>query len=275
MPSAELVTDVTVNYVRRGSGEPMLLIQGMSGNHLSWGEPFLTELERDFDLVAYDHRGVGKSSAVTDPFTICDLADDAAALLEALGWETAHVVGISMGGMVAQELALRHPQRLRTLTLGCTYCGGEGSALTSSEVFTKLAEAMMSGDRERAIATSYEVNVSPGYGADKSAYATFYDMATALPTPVPVIMLQAQAVQSHDTLDRLDQIKVPTLVIHGTVDEMLPYSNAVLMAARIPGARLVTLEDVGHMFWWEQPERSAQAIRELVESSREAAADVA
>jgi len=271
MPTIELATGPTLNYVRRGEGEPMLLIQGMSGNHLAWGEPFLSDLERDFDVVAYDHRGVGRSSAVTDPFTITELADDAAALIAALGWEAAHVVGISMGGMVAQELALRHPDRIRTLTLGCTYAGGEGSALTSSQVSTKLAEAMMAGDPDRAIATAYEVNVSPGYGADKSAYGTFYEMATALPTPVPVIMLQMRAIAAHNTLDRLHEISVPTLVIHGTVDEMLPYSNAVLIASKIPDAQLETLEGVGHMFWWEQPERSAAAIRSLVERSREAA----
>jgi 3-oxoadipate enol-lactonase len=271
MPTIELATGPTLNYVRRGEGEPMLLIQGMSGNHLAWGEPFLSDLERDFDVVAYDHRGVGRSSAVTDPFTITELADDAAALIAALGWEAAHVVGISMGGMVAQELALRHPDRIRTLTLGCTYAGGEGSALTSSQVSTKLAEAMMAGDPDRAIATAYEVNVSPGYGADKSAYGTFYEMATALPTPVPVIMLQMQAIAAHNTLDRLHEISAPTLVIHGTVDEMLPYSNAVLIASKIPDAQLETLEGVGHMFWWEQPERSAAAIRSLVERSREAA----
>jgi 3-oxoadipate enol-lactonase len=271
MPTIELATGPTIHYVRRGEGEPLLLIQGMSGNHLAWGEPFLAELERDFDLVAYDHRGVGHSSPVTDPFSITDLADDAAALIDALGWDSAHVVGVSMGGMVAQELALRHPQRTRTLTLGCTYCGGEGSGLASSQVSTKLAEAMMSGDPDRAIATAYEVNVSPGYGADKSAYATFYEMATALPTPVPVIMLQMQAIQAHNTLGRLGEISAPTLVIHGTVDEMLPYSNAVLIASRIPNAQLETLEDIGHMFWWEQPQRSADAIRALVERSREAA----
>src|SRR3954447_21656846 len=271
MPTIELATGPTINYVRRGEGEALLLIQGMSGNHLSWGEPFLADLERDFDVVAYDHRGVGRSSAVTDPFSITELADEAAALIDALGWDSAHVVGISMGGMIAQELALRHPLRIRTLTLGCTYCGGKGSALASSQVTAKLAEAMMSGDPDRAIATAYEVNVSPGYGAEKSAYTTFYEMATALPTPVPVIMLQMQAIQAHDTLDRLEQISAPTLVIHGTADEMLPYSNAVLIAARIPNAQLETLEDVGHMFWWEQPERSAEAIRALVERSREAA----
>jgi len=270
MPMIELATGPTVHYVRRGEGEPLLLIQGMSGNHLAWGEPFLGELERDFDIVAYDHRGVGHSSPVTGPFTVTELADDAAALIEALGWPSAHVVGISMGGMVAQELALRHPDRIRTLTLGCTYCGGEGSALASNQVSTKLAEAMLSGDPDRAIATAYEVNVSSGYGADRSAYATFYEMATALPTAVPVIMLQLQAIQEHDTLDRLGEIRAPTLVIHGTVDEMLPYANAVLIASRIPNAHLETLEDVGHMFWWEQPQRSAAAIRALVERSREA-----
>jgi 3-oxoadipate enol-lactonase len=264
MPSAELATGPTLNYVRSGAGEPLLLIQGMGGNHLSWGEPFLEALARDFDVVAYDHRGVGRSSRVTDPFSIVELADDAAALLDALGWAAAHVVGISMGGMVAQELALRHPEQIRTLTLGCTYSGGEGSALASSEVTTRLVAAMLSGDPDRAIATSYEVNVSPGYRAGQSAYATFYEMATALPTPVPVIMLQAQAIQAHDSLDRLGEINALTLVIHGTEDEMLPYANAVLIASRIPGARLETLEGVGHMFWWEQPERSAEAIRALV-----------
>jgi pimeloyl-ACP methyl ester carboxylesterase len=275
MPTLEVATGPTLNYVRRGAGEPLLLIQGMGGNHLSWGEPFLAALERDFDVVAYDHRGVGRSSWVTDPFSIVDLAEDAAALLDALGWEAAHVVGISMGGMVAQELALRHPERIRTLTLGCTYSGGEGSALASNEVATKLSEAMLTGDPERAIRTSFEINVSPGYGADQSAYATFYEMATALPTAVPVLMLQIQAIGAHDTLDRLGEITAPTLVVHGTLDEMLPYSNAVLIASRIPNARLETFEGVGHMFWWEQPERSADAIRSLVQGSSEAAARLA
>src|SRR5689334_3317438 len=91
-------------HQRRGSGEPLLLIQGMSGTHLSWGEPFVQDLERSFDVIAYDHRGIGRSSPVTDPFTIGDLAEDAAGLLDALGLESAHVLGISMGGMIAQEL---------------------------------------------------------------------------------------------------------------------------------------------------------------------------
>ena len=116
-----------IEYVRRGTGEPLLLIQGMSGTHASWGEPFLSLLEPHLDLIAYDHRGIGASAPRDGSFTIADLAQDAAGVLDALGIERAHVLGISMGGMVAQELAIAHPERLRTLTIGCSYPGGAGS----------------------------------------------------------------------------------------------------------------------------------------------------
>src|SRR3712207_5523844 len=138
-------------YERSGAGEPLLLFMGMSGTHLTWGEPFLDALRRDFEIAVYDHRGMGRSSRTEAGFTLADLADDAAAVLDELAWDSSHVVGISMGGMVAQELALRHTGRVRTLTLGCTYAGGEGSALTSPEVGGRLVEAMSSGDRERAL----------------------------------------------------------------------------------------------------------------------------
>lgn len=249
-----------LHVVRRGTGEPLLLIQGMSGSHLSWGDPFTDLLSEEVETFAYDHRGIGRSSRVADPFSITDLADDAAGLLDALGLESAHVLGISMGGMVAQELALRHPERVRTLALGCTYCGGPGSALTEEAVITRLGEGMMSGDRERAIRTGYEINVATSFAADEANYATFREMAMAMPAPVPVIMLQMQAIAAHDTSGRLGEVRAPTLVVHGDEDQMLGADNGRLIASLIPGARLEVLEGVGHMFWWEQPERSAQLV---------------
>jgi 3-oxoadipate enol-lactonase len=248
-------------YLRDGQGEPLLLIQGMSGTHLTWGEPFLADLRRDHDVIVYDHRGVGHSARVDEPFSIVDLADDAAALLDALGLESAHVVGISMGGMVAQELALRHPDRVRTLVLGCTYSGGPGSSLANDTVIQKLGEAMLSGDRERAIRTNWEVNISSRFGADPSNYAVFNEMAEALPTPVSVIMLQLQAIQAHDTSQRLASLDLPTLVVHGTADQMLASTNGRLIAGLVPGSRLELLDGVGHMFWWEEPQRSAALVR--------------
>jgi 3-oxoadipate enol-lactonase len=256
------IDDNTLYYERSGEGEPLLLIMGMSGTHLTWGEPFLAALRRDFEVVIYDHRGMGRSSRIEADFSITDLADDAAALLDVLEWPSAHVVGISMGGMVAQELTLRHPDRVRTLTLGCTYAGGEGSALTAPDVGTRLFQAMSSGDRERALRVGWEVNVSRRFGADDDQYAEFRRRALEVPANLPTIMRQLQAIQVHDTSARLEGIQAPTLVVHGTDDEMLPVANAEAIARRIPGARLEVLDGIGHLFFWEEPERSAALVRE-------------
>jgi 3-oxoadipate enol-lactonase len=257
------VAGLRLHYLRRGEGEPLLLIQGMSGTHLAWGEPFEAALEREgLELLTYDHRGVGHSTPTAEGFSIVELADDAAGLLDALELERAHVLGISMGGMVAQELALRHPQRLRTLTLGCTYCGGPEGRLAGEEVAAGLGQALLSGDRERALRAGYGFNLSPAFTAEPANYDPFRTMATTLPVPVAVIMLQMQAIQGHDTSARLPRLEVPTLVIHGTEDRMLPLANGELIARLVPGARLERLEGVGHMFWWEQPERSARLVAE-------------
>lgn len=259
-----------LHYEQRGSGEPLLLVMGMSGTHLTWGEPFLELLARDFEVTVYDHRGVGRSSRTEPGYAIADLADDAAALLDVLGHESAHVLGISMGGMVAQELALRHPARVRTLALGCTYSGGEGSLLTQPETFEKLSEGWRSGDRERALRASWEVNVSSGFAQGEEDYAAFREAALALPVPVPVIMGQMQAIGGHDTSAHLGDVAAPTLVIHGTDDEMLPVQNGRMIAERIPGARLEVLEGVGHLFWVEEPERSAALLREHAQAGAKA-----
>ncbi|QEC49091.1 alpha/beta fold hydrolase [Baekduia soli] len=250
-------------HQRRGHGEPLLLVQGMSGTHLTWGEPFLEALAgHGFDVISYDHRGVGRSARVDDPFSIADLAADAAGLLDALGLEAAHVLGVSMGGMVAQELALGHPDRVRTLALGCTYCGGPGSVLVGDAVLARLSASMLSGDRERSIRAMFDVNVSAAFAARPGAYEAFRAMAKSLPAPVPVVMLQMQAIFGHDTSARLPGLRVPTLVVHGDEDIMLPVANGRLIAGLIPGARYEELPGVGHLFWWEQPQRSAELVAE-------------
>ena len=222
----------------------------------------LEQLRRDFDTIAYDHRDAGDSTKTGEPFTIAQLAEDAAGLLEALRVDSAHVMGISMGGMVAQELTLAHPEYVRSLTLGCTYCGGEGSLLTSESVLRRLAEGMSSGDRERAIRTAWEVNVSPSFAADDDVYATFLQNGLRYGVPVPVIMEQMRAITGHDTSARLADVRAPTLVVHGTLDQMLPVENGHMIAGLIPGSRLEILEDVGHLFFWEEPQRTAKLICE-------------
>jgi 3-oxoadipate enol-lactonase len=262
MPHAE-VSGRRLHYIRRGDGEPLLLIMGLSGNHLHWGEPFLEALEGDFDVIAHDNRGIGRSDHHGGPFTVADMADDAVGLLDALGIESAHVMGISMGGMIAQEVALRHPERVRSLVLGCTYAGGVGSAVTEPAVVMRLTQLFMSGDVEGALRAGWEANVSPAYReADPEAAERMLAIAAELPGSLEILMAQVQAVAGHDTSTRLKEITAPTLIVHGTEDQMLAVSNARHIAGLMPDARLEILEGVGHLFFWEQPERAAELVRE-------------
>jgi len=256
------VDSTELQYERRGAGPPLLLVQGMGANSLHWGEPFLTALERDFEFMLYDHRGAGRSAPLVGDLTIAGLAADALGLLDALAIEDAHVLGVSMGGMVAQDLALAAPARIRTLTLGCTSCGGTQSRPTSRHVVQRLTAAVLSRDFDRVLRTAFELVVSPAHAAEPAHYADFA-AAKHHPPSLPLLMEQKIAVEAHDRYARLRAIRAPTLVIHGTADELLAPVNGDLVASLIPGARLELLEGVGHLFFWEQPERTAQLVREF------------
>jgi 3-oxoadipate enol-lactonase len=249
-----------LHHERRGTGPPLLLIQGLGANRLHWGEPFLTALEDDFELVLYDHRGIGRGPPLVGDITTTTLADDALDLLDALELDDAHVLGISMGGMVAQELALAAPQRVRTLTLGCTSCGGTQSKPTASEVIQRLTAAVLSRDQARMLRTAFELVVAPAYASDPAHFQAFVAAARQFPPAVPILIDQKAAVERHDTYARLRGLRVPTLVIHGAADEIIDPINGELVASLIPGARLELLDGVGHLFFWEQPHHAAELV---------------
>ncbi len=254
------VGEIQLDCERGGSGPPLLLLMGRAGTYSHWDPTFLADLQRDFQTIVYDHRGVGASSRLDGPITIGQMALDAGGLLSALEIDSAHVLGISMGGMVAQELALAEPERIRTLALGCTYCGGPGSALPSPELQQRIAEALASGDRERVIRAYWEANVSPAFAAEEAAWERFREIGIRRRVAIEVIVQQTHAIAQHDTSARLGEIALPTLVIHGTVDQILPVPNGEMIAGLIPGAELQLFDDVGHLFFWERPERSAELL---------------
>jgi 3-oxoadipate enol-lactonase len=260
MPSVD-AGGTELHYVRAGNGEPMLLIQGMAATHMTWGRQFLAPLEESFDVVAFDNRGMGHSGPAEMPFGVADLAGDALALLDALEIERAHVVGISMGGMIAQELLLAHPERIRTLSLGATYCGGPEGTLMAPADLEMLGTAMASGDRTQVFRAMWEINLSPVFRADEARFERFCEMGSALPAPKEVILQQMRACAAHDTSARLAPSDVPTQVIHGTVDRLIGVNNGIQIA-KLLAVEPRLLDDVGHMFWWEQPERSAALVRD-------------
>lgn len=263
MPYVE-VDGRRIFHVRRGIGEPLLLIQGMAGHHRMWGERFLSLLERDFDVVAFDHRGIGTSGRADEPFNIADLADDAAGMIDALGWSDAHVFGISMGGMTAQELVLRHPELVRTVTIGCSWAGGPDGTMSATAY--RLVEAVATGDADHSIRTGFEANLSSRFTADPANYATYRSLSLAARVPAPVVQMQFQAGLAHDTSKRLPTVSTPTLVLHGTADALLTAANGEHIAGLIPGARLELINGVGHLFWWEAPIRTVQLLREHARS---------
>ncbi len=252
-----------LNIVRVGSGDPLLMIMGVSGTHVSWGTDLLGRLEPDFDCITYDHRGVGRSAPLDGPFTVRDLADDAAAVLDELDVHSAHVFGVSMGGMVAQELALAHPDRVRSLILGCTSAGGRESLL-EGPTFERLDRARAAGHHEQALRIMFELNVSADYAAEPAHFAEFRSSTLAVPVSPTTIGYQASAAKTHDARSRLAQLAPPCLVVHGDQDQVVPVVEGLLLVGLVPDVRLHVLPGVGHGFWWEQPEFVATLIREHI-----------
>lgn len=259
MPHVRLA-DCSLHYAERGAGPPLLLLMGLGGSHRSWGEPFLHALERSFTLFALDHRGTGGSTRGTAAYRIAQLADDAAAALSALGLPRAHMLGLSMGGMVAQELALRHPSRVAGLVLASTTCGGAQAIWPSAEGRRRFTEGLRLGD------SIWPLVVTDGFAAaNRPLLARIaFDTLTAGTTP-SVFAEQARAIARFSTWERLPRIAAPTLVLAGDGDRLIPPANARILAGRIPRAEGAIVRGTGHCFVWEAPERAAGEIARFLE----------
>lgn len=249
MPKAR-VGDVGLYYVEAGRGEPVLLIMGFGGDHLAWGMqvPVLAERHR---VIAFDNRGAGQSDAPDHPYTTRTMADDAAGLLAALGVEQAHVIGLSMGGMIAQELALNHPARVRTLQLHATYARPDAYLRALMASWRTVRSALGREDALRAMApwlfAPATYNERPGF------VETVLQTALASPHPQSLtgFLRQSEAVIAHDALDRLPAIRCPTLVSVAEQDGLVPPRFSRELADRIPGAELVVIPRGGHVCLWE------------------------
>jgi 3-oxoadipate enol-lactonase len=239
-------------FERRGSGPPLLLIGGTGGDLRRPETRFEGPLSRQFEVLTYDQRGLGQSFKGTHAFPMADYADDAAQLMAAQGWADAHVIGVSFGGMVAQELVLRHPSKVRRLILCCTAAGGAGG---SSYPYHRLPE--MRADELAAL----KVKISDTRHDDAWARANpqAYKMLCALAAADPYAdepghrqgaARQIAARAGHDSWDRLPSIGCPVLVAGGRYDGTAPSQVVTALAERIPGAQLRFFEG-GHFFMLE------------------------
>lgn len=242
-----LANGIELYYEIAGSGPRLLFISGTGGDLRTRPNVFDGPLARRFEVLAYDQRGLGRSAVPPGPYTMADYGDDAAALLDTLGWGPVPVVGVSFGGMVAQELALRHPARVRALVLCCTSAGGAGGAsyplheLAALPEDARLVRQLELADRRRDAAWRA---AHPDQFEKLVAFARAAQRADRDETGAA---LQLAARAMHDTWDRLPALRLPVLVAGGRHDGIAPVANLESLAARIPRADLA-LFDGGHLF---------------------------
>jgi 3-oxoadipate enol-lactonase len=265
--TGKLAGNVNLYYESHGSGEPLLMIMGLGGSALGWEPALIDDLARSCRTVIFDNRGTGRSDQPDEEYSIEGMAADAAALLDAIGIERAHLFGVSMGGMIAQEFALRYPARVQTLALGCTTAGGRNAVPAPPEsmaILTAPRNGLSDADLiRRAWPISYPAFYLQSHRAELEAAL---DRVLAHPTSALAYKRQLAATFKFNTYDRLPQIAAPTLVITGADDVLLPARNSEIIAERIPGAKLKLIPNAGHMFFNQERETLARELVSFIQA---------
>jgi 3-oxoadipate enol-lactonase len=236
---------------------------GLGMNATGWWRtiPVLSE----FRVIAFDNRGVGRSDRPPGPYTVTQMADDAVSVLDAAGVDRAHVYGISLGGMIAQEVALRHPERVRALVLGATTAGG-GDLVPADEAVNAFVRLRAQMTAEHAVWASVPINYAKRTrleGGDRIAQ----DIAQRLRYPVEPEYYSAQLAAAHGHDANVEKIRAPTLVVHGTEDVLIVPENGERLAAAIPGAELSLWPGAAHLYFTDEPEVDRAVARWLSERS--------
>ena len=258
MPYAEN-QGVKIYWEEQGQGAPILLIMGLGWTSDLWyrTRPVLATRYR---TIIFDNRGVGRSDVPPGPYSIAQMASDAAAVLDAAGIESTHIFGMSMGGMIAQEFALQYPKRVRSLILGCTAAGGPQAVSAEPEVLQIL---MLRGVDPEVAAQAISPFIYHSATPKERIEEDMVLRRTWFPT-AEGYFAQLQAIMGWEAFNRLAQISAPTLVIHGDCDQLVPPANGKLIAERIPGAKLAMIPRTSHILTTDQQEPVHRALLDFL-----------
>jgi len=247
------VRDLDLFYVEAGTGDPLILVMGLGADHLAWGLQ-IPAFAACYRVIALDNRGVGQSDAPDTPYTTAMMADDTVGLMDALGVERAHVCGVSMGGMIAQEIALRHPARVRTLQLHATLARPDAYIRELVQAWRKVRATLGREEAARVLALWLFAPCSYAERPEFVEFVLHNDIANPYPQSLTGYLRQGDAILAHDTLERLDRLRCPTLVSVADQDILVPPRFSHVIAQRVPGAELKTIADAGHAYIWERPD---------------------
>lgn len=267
MPAVK-VGDINIYYEIHGKGEPLVIVPGWTAN-VDWFFRHIPIYSREYRVVAFDNRGSGRTDSPDIPYTMEMIVDDLAGLLDAIGIESAQIMGGSMGGMIAQEFTLRYPKRVRSLILACTGFGPTHGVLTTDpEVIESFQHPKVLPPRESVMASLQLMMSQKFIDGNPGLIAQMIDKFLEHPALPHGQMRQGQAIGGFEIYDRLPGIKAPTLVIHGSADRMMPVENGRILASRIPGAELVIFEKTGHGFMWEAFDESNRVTLDFLKRHR-------
>ena len=250
LPSKIMIDGRTLAYDEVSPPAPegaVVLLTGLGAKRLGWYKQ-LGVFGQTYRTIALDHRDTGDSDLASGPYTTADQADDVAAVLKALGIERAFIVGISMGGFISLQLTLRHPELVEKLVLTSTSAGGPTHVQPGPEMLAMLGRDRRGTEPGELGRQSYTLIMAPGYAEQHpEEMDRVAENARYRPQSSEAYLRQLQACMGHNASDRLSQIQVPTLVVHGEVDPLVPVENGKYLAQHIPGARLILYPNTGHI----------------------------
>jgi pimeloyl-ACP methyl ester carboxylesterase len=249
---------VKIAWESTGSGSPLLLIQGLGYGRWGW-DPIVPGLDTRHLVIAFDNRGIGESDKPDGPYTAAQMAGDALQVLDEAGIERAHVFGASLGGMIAQELAVMAPERVDKLVLGCTTPGGPNAVPMPEVTLALFAEAASLAPE---VALRRFVENALGESPPPDLVDELFALRVLNPPDPGGWQAQAAAGMGFQGVD--GEITAPTLILAGTADNVVDFRNCELLAARIPGSRVELLEGCGHLFFWEQPGECVSIINDFL-----------
>ncbi len=260
------VNDIEIFYEEHGEGQPVIMIPGWSGSTKSY--PAFTQIfARYFRFIVFDNRGAGQSSKPDIEYTTRMMADDAAGFMDSIGLERANIFGGSMSGMIAQELAINHKEKVRKLVLACTSCGGPNSvpiSMAVRETTDRYIDAPLEMSPRERMNILLDIFFTPEFleGIREQVLNERMAVRELVPTPPRfTLRRQIEAVYQHDAYDRLSKIRAKTLIVHGKKDAIYPYENALILAERIPDAEIKLYGNTGHFL----AEEGEQILKDIID----------
>jgi pimeloyl-ACP methyl ester carboxylesterase len=264
MPKTK-VNGISIYYETHGEGDPLVLIMGLRRNTEWWYRQIPT-LSKHFEILVFDNRGAGRTDKPKSVYSIRLFAEDTAALMESVGMECAHVLGISMGGYVAQELAIRYPSQVKSLILGCTSCGGNRAVLMSPKRREKFT-ANKGLSPEEILRKDMDLYFSDEFIQENpDKIEEFVRISLRYYQPPDAFFRQFQACLEHDTAERLHLVSSPTLILAGDDDHLVPSENSKILKELLPGSRLALFPGRRHCFFIEDADRFNREVVAFVRS---------